>query len=472
MKTTLNKQKLGYLQMKNKKNYLWIISVLVLILVIWLQAQEIEFYDSNFDGAWAGSILLKTEFGKRNFPLILNMNSQTKKGIGYLQLANDLTNAPNGFELLKLINISPKALSLTAEADTLGEKTYRHKWLLKYKKAKGVMKGTFTSTDPDLKKGKITLYPQSKNKVIQKVWQGTIKINKIKTPIILQLIQKKALGDEVSVTTISGFGFLAKEYGKIKNGSFDGVKFTGDLALANETVMLNLDVKSGILVGSLTGFTFSGKSTLKPIGTSGKSLDVKSVTPTQLTAGESNIVTFVGKNFFPGAMAFIDNSKIQVDYVEFIAKNKIMANLILASDIQTDQKISARIMNINGDFVDMSDAFTIKMKENPITVSFNEDIQPVFNQSCAVTGCHAGGAPAGNLNLSSGAAYGNIVFQASSQRPSLNLITPLNVEESYLIRKLKGDGIAGGQMPYLRDPLAIEIITLFENWVLKGANNN
>ena len=41
-------------------------------------------------------------------------------------------------------------------------------------------------------------------------------------------------------------------------------------------------------------------------------------------------------------------------------------------------------------------------------ISFKNDVIPVFKSSCAVSGCHTGHTPAGNLNLDSAVAYTNV----------------------------------------------------------------
>jgi hypothetical protein len=80
------------------------------------------------------------------------------------------------------------------------------------------------------------LYPQGASKITQKVWEGKVTINKVKSPVFLQLIKKDALEkiDGSEITEVTGFGFIGDDYGKITNGSFDGKTFTGILNLKNE----------------------------------------------------------------------------------------------------------------------------------------------------------------------------------------------------------------------------------------------
>jgi len=81
------------------------------------------------------------------------------------------------------------------------------------------------------------------------------------------------------------------------------------------------------------------------------------------------------------------------------------------------------------------------------TVSFANNIQPFFNRSCAVAGCHVGPVPTGPLDLSPGVAYGNIVNVRASEE-ALKLVDPGNPDDSYMVRKINGGpNIAGTIMP-------------------------
>ena len=57
----------------------------------------------------------------------------------------------------------------------------------------------------------------------------------------------------------------------------------------------------------------------------------------------------------------------------------------------------------------------------PATVSFQKDIQPIFNTNCATSGCHAGTKPAGSLNLEASVAYENVT---DSKRGYLDTVNP------------------------------------------------
>jgi hypothetical protein len=56
----------------------------------------------------------------------------------------------------------------------------------------------------------------------------------------------------------------------------------------------------------------------------------------------------------------------------------------------------------------------------PATVSFQQDIQPIFNTNCATSGCHAGTKPAGTLNLEASVAYENLTDPKSGYLDTVN----------------------------------------------------
>ncbi len=56
----------------------------------------------------------------------------------------------------------------------------------------------------------------------------------------------------------------------------------------------------------------------------------------------------------------------------------------------------------------------------PSTVSFNQNIVPFFNQYCNTAGCHSGGSPAGNLDLSPLMAYSKLNKSGSGYLDTIN----------------------------------------------------
>jgi hypothetical protein len=83
------------------------------------------------------------------------------------------------------------------------------------------------------------------------------------------------------------------------------------------------------------------------------------------------------------------------------------------------------------------------------TVSFNSNVQPIFNRSCATSSqCH-GPNGAQNLDLTAGNSIGNTVNVKSTQQLRRVLVRPGDPDDSYLFLKMTAGPpvIAGTLMP-------------------------
>lgn len=112
-------------------------------------------------------------------------------------------------------------------------------------------------------------------------------------------------------------------------------------------------------------------------------------------------------------------------------------------------------------------------------ISFSDHVQPIFNQSCAFSGCHGtqNTQPPGKpMVLVSGRAYANIVAVSSLQLPSMDRIEPDQPDDSYLIHKIEGTqvgvGGTGQRMPLSGCCLSQAQIDTIRAWVEAGAPNN
>ena len=93
----------------------------------------------------------------------------------------------------------------------------------------------------------------------------------------------------------------------------------------------------------------------------------------------------------------------------------------------------------------------------------------VFTPSCA--GHHGPSLAEAGLDLSAGRSFANLVNVPSTQ-VELNLVTPGDAENSYLVHKMDGRaGIAGRQMPIGALPLTAELAVI-RQWIDAGARNN
>jgi len=105
---------------------------------------------------------------------------------------------------------------------------------------------------------------------------------------------------------------------------------------------------------------------------------------------------------------------------------------------------------------------------NPIVfpqanVSFAQHVEPLFQQRCALVGCHAGGNPAAGLDLST-PAYNKLM----NHQP--RLVVSGEGNNSLLSQRI--DGRFPPQMPLNRDPLNANQISGIKKWIDEGALNN
>jgi len=105
--------------------------------------------------------------------------------------------------------------------------------------------------------------------------------------------------------------------------------------------------------------------------------------------------------------------------------------------------------------------------------SFAADIQPILTESCAVRGCHGSVAPKEGLDLSPGAAYGNLVGVPSGQCGGRPLVAPGDPAGSYLMDKLLGvDLCFGTRMPKADSTLPQAQLDAIGAWICQGAKND
>jgi len=96
----------------------------------------------------------------------------------------------------------------------------------------------------------------------------------------------------------------------------------------------------------------------------------------------------------------------------------------------------------------------------------------IFVPSCATASCHGrASAPAGNLDLRSGMAYGDLVGKMSTCN-SKQLVVTGDVPGSYLVDKLEAKStICGAPMPK-QGGIGAASVALIEAWICNGAKDN
>ncbi len=138
------------------------------------------------------------------------------------------------------------------------------------------------------------------------------------------------------------------------------------------------------------------------------------------------------------------------------------------------------------------------------SVSFVNDVVPIFKRSCAFTGCHNDPTQASQLefladptsDVSSYAAqvYSGIVNKPTLEDPTLEFVKPGDPANSYLVRKIQnklsdiesdcdphnalislyavGAPACGSSMPQNQNPLDQCTQETIVNWIQQGAPNN
>jgi hypothetical protein len=104
-------------------------------------------------------------------------------------------------------------------------------------------------------------------------------------------------------------------------------------------------------------------------------------------------------------------------------------------------------------------------------VSFGQQIQPLFDVSCATAGCHRPPSPKGNLVLLSGQSHANLVGVVSDGYAPAIRVVPGDPGTSVLYHKVANTGAFGGGMPPGGGLSAADVERIGQ-WILQGAPDN
>ena len=116
-----------------------------------------------------------------------------------------------------------------------------------------------------------------------------------------------------------------------------------------------------------------------------------------------------------------------------------------------------------------------------LSTSFSSIQQAIFNVTdssgrLACVQCHTdqGRTPAGNLALTEGRSYQQLVGRASTGKPGATLVIAGDPDNSYLVKKLEGaSDIVGLRMPRNNGPFLTEgQMLVIRRWIAEGAANN
>lgn len=96
-----------------------------------------------------------------------------------------------------------------------------------------------------------------------------------------------------------------------------------------------------------------------------------------------------------------------------------------------------------------------------------------FTPTCDSFGCHNADSASAGLVLAAGMSFAELVNEPSSQRSDLDRVEPGDPENSYIVKKLRGDGDINGQRmpeggPFLSDAELARV----SSWISDGAQNN
>lgn len=94
----------------------------------------------------------------------------------------------------------------------------------------------------------------------------------------------------------------------------------------------------------------------------------------------------------------------------------------------------------------------------------------VFDQGCALSGCHVGSNPAANLILSADQSYDQLIDVQSVLSPSRKRVEPGSSDESILVLILRGT--VQPRMPQGAPPLPDATIDSIALWIDEGALKN
>ncbi|MEK7671897.1 MAG: c-type cytochrome domain-containing protein [Bacteroidota bacterium] len=96
-------------------------------------------------------------------------------------------------------------------------------------------------------------------------------------------------------------------------------------------------------------------------------------------------------------------------------------------------------------------------------ISYSQHVQPLFNQTCALVGCHSQGESADRLKLDT---YENLRFGVRG----LPVVIAGSPETSELVFRIEGR--TGQRMPLNRNPLNQNQINGIRAWIAEGAKRN
>ena len=458
-----------------RRRRVWILAAtLPLLLPLTLagaQQTDDEFFDTDFDGGWVGTILS----GKSRIPFQLNLNVEGNDGLGFLIVGNQPDGSSTALTVFAVDFTKITNRQVTFRIDDndalrfgLSPRGFRFgTWTLKlaYKPADDSLGGKISGGI----KGKITATRMSPDRPVQRLWQGSFKSGGETT-----FVQFATTEDADGV--IGGHARCGAETATVtgqRNGNTVNMAF--DLNGQEISFSGKLKTKKNKMKGAFESEGASNKATLVPADGNGKPMKftaVEKLATVEVIAGQSSTVSIRGKNIALGALIYTDSSQVRITAVTLKSSKQLSVKLTPNADIAEGTNVALRLFNGDGETADKASALTVADGDDgEDSVNFELQIQPIFTNSCALAGCHASPGAKAGLNLDAASSIANLVNVPSSQQPGLQRVLPGNPDDSYLVRKLEGGpGITGARMPLSRASLPTAQLDLIRLWIAQGAS--
>jgi hypothetical protein len=110
---------------------------------------------------------------------------------------------------------------------------------------------------------------------------------------------------------------------------------------------------------------------------------------------------------------------------------------------------------------------SIVIPESQISLVSYERIQNLIFEQYTCVSCHQGSAGAGNLLLTESKSYNDLVNKVSSKNPSKNRVTPLIIDNSFLLDVLTDEN-TGLTQPHTGFVTRNDDIVLLREWIKNG----
>ncbi len=98
----------------------------------------------------------------------------------------------------------------------------------------------------------------------------------------------------------------------------------------------------------------------------------------------------------------------------------------------------------------------------PTIVSFSNDVLPILNANCSISGCHTAGSSAGGLDMDASVAYSRLM------QPGSGYVDTINPNNSLLYTQLNNSSDIMPPSGKLSDCK----IALIQKWIQQKAKNN